>query len=343
MKTSIVSSTKSRLDFNSVWLYIFDLYMEKLLDTINFKYSDPEISALLADISDQKTGYSIRFNQNEDAFIECGKSFRVPTFPVHHNVQDIKPSEQYLNSLRTLTAVLINEFPDIFLSTRYFFDPAEILRPCFIQVFRVEESYYLYLFRPDFNIRISDSSIIRQSTNDATAEFETDKLYFESLFIPISKPDITTSGGQIPIKRLFRSTWVGESGTGYHINGQWIDRELTKMLSALYLPEGHKIYPYYPFRCDFNTVCFFPADISPRGRKNFLSYMHKALPLIEPSLPEIEEGIKNEQYSKTHPLYIKLKKNFTPEWTKIWTSLKIKPYLNENDMREYSLEYQFPK
>ena len=317
--------------------------MEKLLDVISFNYSDPEISGILTSIEAKRSDSAIHFSQNEDAFIKSDSSFKVPSFSIHHDVNLKKPSDGYLRNLRELTGTLTRSFPGLFEGTRYFFDPAEVLRPCFIQVFKLEESYYLYLFRPDLNIRLSDSKIITSSTNDATAEYETEKLYFDSVFIPIHKPDITAAGGKIPIHRMFRSTWLGESGSGYHINGQWIDNELTKMLSALYLPEHKRSYPYYPYRCDFNTVCFFPADLTLPGRKGFLSYLHKSLPYITPYIPFIEEGMKKEEFSREHHVYMALKNKIPDEWTKVWSSLKIKPYLNENDMKEYLLEFKLPK
>jgi len=110
----------------------------------------------------------------------------------------------------------------------------------------------------------------------------------------------------------------------------------------VFLPENIRSYPYYPFKCDFNTICLTPADISPSGRKNFLTYMHKSLPMITKDIGKIEEEFKTEKFSKTSPLYIELKKKIPDEWTKIWSSLKISPYLNENEMKEYLLEFRFP-
>ena len=317
--------------------------MEKLLDTIVFKYSDPVISDILANISDSTADYPLFFNQNEDSFIKSHTSFHVPPFSIHHDVSDIEPEEEYRESLHSLISELAGLFPGIFSGTKYFFDASEVLRPCFIQIFKIEERYYLYLLRLDLNIRLTDSEIITQGTNDKTPDFETEKLFLENLIIPIHKPEIGSSGGNIPIDRLFKSTWVGETGTGYHINGEWIDHELTKILSALYLPEGLRSYPYYPFKCDFNTVALCPASLSIAGRKNFLSYLHKALPIIEPDLPAIEEGLKKEKFTKELDLYTSIKQKIPEEWTKIWSSLKIRPYLNENEMREYSLEYTFSK
>ena len=265
----------------------------------------------------------------------------MPSFAVYHDVNRQTPSKEYIKALRQLTEDLTAVFPDVFRGTRYFFDPSETLRPCFIQIFKIESSHYLYLLRPDLDIKISESRIVKQGTNDTTAEYETNKLYFEALLIPVHQPDITATGGRIPIERFFSSTWIGETGKGYHINGQWIDREVTKLISASFLPENIRNYPYYPFQCDFNTVCFFPAALSPEGRKSQLGYFHKTLPALKPNIPDIENGLKAEEFSREHPVFLKLKQKIPAEWTKIWSSLKIKPYLNENEMKEFGLEFTF--
>ena len=325
--------------FLAVSVVYFYSNMEKLLNTISFKYSDTVISETLNNIGDSSAKYSIHFSQNEDAFLKCNSFFTVPSFAIHHDVNKDIPSDEYLSAMREFSASVIELFPNVFAGTRYFFDPAEILRPCFVQIFRSDESFYLYLMRLDLNIRLSDDEIITPATNDKTAEYKTEKLYLEGEIIPIKQPDITVKGGEIPINRLFSSTWIGETGTGYHINGQWIDREITKLLSSAVLPAGIRTYPYYPMRCDFNTICLCPADFGPEGRKTFLTYLHKTLPKVKPLLSEIETGFKSEKFSKEHPLYAELKKQIPDEWTKIWSTLKISPYLNENEMKEYLLEY----
>ncbi|MDC7227260.1 MAG: hypothetical protein PQJ61_10915 [Spirochaetales bacterium] len=317
--------------------------MEKLLDTIVFNYSDPDISDILSGVDSNTPDYPLFFNQNEDSFIKVSQAFHVPSFSIHHDVSQATPSVEYLQALRAVIKVLTESFPGVFAGTRYFFDPAEVLRPCFIQIFKVEDSHYLYLLRPDLNIRLGDSEVITPATNDRTAEYTTEKMFFESTLLPINTPEINPDGGNIPINRLFRSTWIGETGTGYHLNGQWIDHEITKFISAAFLPENAKTYPYYPFRCDFNSLALFPASITAAGRKSFLGYLHKSLEMISADIPEIEESLKSEKFSRDLPLYLKIRERIPEEWTKIWSSLKISPYLNENDMREYSLEYRLSK
>ncbi len=315
--------------------------MERLLDKIVFNYSDPEISKYLRAIDNRKTNYSVHFDQNEDAFLLSENTLKVPSFTVFHDVNKTKPSEDYINKLRQLVSSLCRAFPEVFVGTKYFFDPAEILRPCFIQVLKTDQNYYLYILRLDLNIRLLDSRITANATNDTTAEFETKKLFFESLIIPVFQPEIADSSGSIPLKRFFESTWVGESGTGYHVNGKWIDLELTKLLTAVFMADGVNSYPYYPFRCDFNTICLFPADISFSGRYKFIRYFHKSLHLIQNHIPKMEKEFKKRPFTRSNPLYLELKRTIPREWTKIWSSLKIKPYLNKEGMKEYKLEFNF--
>ena len=316
--------------------------MEKLLDKISFRYSDPEITGFLNAPEPSDIDFTLNFNQNEDSFLKSEREFTVPSFAVHHDVSIEKPSEEYLSSMRRLIRELTAIYPSVFRGTKYYFDPSEILNPCFIQFFKAQDAFYLYLFRLDLNIRLADCRILTQATNDRTAEYSSSKLFFESLLIPAERSEQNGSALNIPVKRLFSSTWIGETGTGYHLNGQWIDREVTKFLSRLFLPENLRNYPYYPLCCDFNTVCCAPSDLSPEGRKFFLTYFHRLLPFIDPEISDIENEFKSEKFDKQNPLYLELKKKVPDEWTKVWSSLKISAYLNENEMKEYLLEFQLP-
>ena len=314
--------------------------MERLLDKISFRYSDPLITSICNRKAEGCRAFTLNFNQNEDSFIQSDTAFIIPSFQIHHDVNLKKPASAYLSAMRDLIKQLVCHFPSIFEETKYYFDSSEILKPCFVQLMTENSNDYLYLFRLDLNIRLADSEIIEQASNDFTASFRTSKLFFESLIIPIKKPVLNEKGGDIPIKKMFSSTWVGETGTGYHLNGEWIDREVTKFLSQLLLPEGIRNYPYYPVTCDFNTICCSPPVITPPGRLHFLKYLDSCLPFLEPHAMQIESELKKDRFSKTSPLFTGLKKKVPDQWTKIWSSLTISPYLNENEMKEYLLEIE---
>lgn len=254
-----------------------------------------------------------------------------------------RPSDEYLTAIRILIKDVSARFPGVFFNTRYFFDPAEILRPCFIQIYRISEDYYLYLFRPNLEIHLADSVIINQATNDESAAYTSRRLFYDSLFIPIDKPSLSADGGEISVRRLFSSTWMGESGSGYRLNGQWADRDLSKYLSTIFTPVGFRIYPYFPFRCDFNTLCLYPFSPSAAARKLALPLLHKAFSFIAPYAGRIEDDFRSGSFSADSEPYKNMALRIPSEWTNFWTSLKIKPYLNSNDMKEYLLEFKSSK
>ncbi len=316
--------------------------MEKLVSSLSFNITDPGITEILNNLNGQKGVYTNHFNQNEEAFLKTEEEFTVPAFKIHHDPGEPDPGREYIEALRGLVSTLSEIFPQVFKGTSYYFDPAEILRPCFIQLIQAEKKYYLYLFRPDLNIHYSDAEITVPGTNDKTEAYSTRKLFFESLIIPVEKPETEPGFDTINIKRMFRSTWAGESKKGYDKSGQWIDHEVTKLLSSVLMPEGKRIYPYYPIRCDFNTVCLSPPELSPEGRKKLLPLFIRFSDLIAPDTLQIEQYFKINNFEKDSDIYKSIRSKVPEEWTKIWTSHTISPYLNESDMKEYLFEVGKP-
>lgn len=316
--------------------------MEKLVSSLSFNITDSGITQILNNINGQKGSYTSHFNQNEEAFLKTEVQFTVPAFKIHHDPGEPDPGKEYIEAMRSLLNNLSEIFPQVFKQTAYFFDPAEILRPCFIQLIESEQLHYLYLFRPDLNIHYSDADITVPGTNDKTEAYTTHKLFYESLLIPVADAASVQEFNQINIKRMFRSTWAGESKKGYDKSGQWIDHEVTKLLSSVLMPEGKRIYPYYPVRCDFNTVCLAPPELSPVGREKLLPLFNRFSDLIEPEILQIEQYFKTHNFEKNSELYKSIRSKVPEEWTKIWTSHTISPYLNESDMKEYLFEIGKP-
>ena len=89
--------------------------------------------------------------------------------PIHHDVRLHQPGAEYLAALKQVVEQVAGLAPQVLKDLSYFFDPAEILRPCFYHVYRVEESWYLYLLRIDLMMRAAESAIIERGTNDTTA------------------------------------------------------------------------------------------------------------------------------------------------------------------------------
>ena len=198
---------------------------------------------------------------------------------------------------------------------------------------------YLYLMRMDLNFRPNDSEILSRGTNDTTNFYTTKNLFMECDLLPLE--DIITENGKVKafiIEQNISQTWIGETGRGYYIEGIWIDTELTKFLSKLFIPEGKMIYPYYPFTCKYSTLSHALIDLSLEGRKKHLIYLHKARELVLPAIEDIQKALQQSAFSPDLSEFKKLKTKVPPYWKKLWQSITVRPYLNEHDMKEYAVE-----
>ncbi len=317
--------------------------MEQVHGKIQINYSDPEINQIIrGKAEDQDTEkYTLHFNQNEEFFIRAEKDFTVPSFPVHHDVKLKNPEKGYLLTLKTLMEELAGIFPQVFAGMTYFFDPAEILRPCFFQLFRFRDAQYLYLLRLDFHFKPHDSEIIKQGSNDSTTAFRTDSLFLEGDIIPLEQT-VSEQGKLLAflIKQTVDQTWIGETGRGYFVQGIWMDSELTKFFSKLFLPPEKRMYPYYPFVCKYRTIIFNLVDLSFSGRKKYLPYLVEAVQFIEPEMVRIQEALRKDEFSPDLPLFEEMRRQVPERWREAWDDIGITRYLNEKDMKEFSLELQ---
>lgn len=315
--------------------------MEQVKGKIYLHYSDPDINAMIRSKTEDGAvkPYTLHYNQNEDFFIRSDAEFVIPSIPVHHDVKLKRPEKGYLDMLRPLFEELVSVFPQVFAGLTYFFDPAEILRPCFYQLFKFRDAHYLYLLRLDFHFKPNDCEIIKQGTNDSTTSFRTNNLFLEGDIIPLK--DVESENGKVKafdIKQTIDQTWIGETGRGYFVQGIWMDNELTKFFSKLFLPPEKRIYPYYPFVCKYRTIIYSLIDLSFEGRKKYLPYLVEALQFVEPEMERIQDALRKVEFTVDLPLFQEIKRQVPERWRDAWEGLGITRYLNEKDMKEFSLE-----
>ncbi len=314
--------------------------MEKILNEISLSYSDNEINSILKSLSGSSTRFSTHYNQNEEFFIKLDREFIIPSLPVHHNIKIPQPSPRYLNALKKVIIQLSEIIPQIFVNTLYFFDPGEILRPCFFQVFRHGEKQYLYLIRLDLAFRTHEAEMVNQGSNDYSPEYKTRNLFIEADFIPLDSVKIIN--GKIAafiVDQTVSQTWIGETGRGYFVQGIWIDLELTKYISKLFIPEGKRAYPYYPFSCKYRTICHSVINLDPEGRKKHLPLLIRSMNFLVPRLREIEKALRTSSFLKTLPSFIEHRKLVPAFWKDLFRQLDVKPYLNSKDMKEFSIDF----
>ncbi len=314
--------------------------MEQLSYEIRLHYTDKEINEVLGGKNAQGLPYSKHFNQNEEFFLAIEKDFSIPHLPIHHDVRNSTPTKEYLAQLRKAISAIAAMFPDVFDELTYFFDPGEILKPCFFRLYKVGESQYLYLLRIDLAFRPNEYEIINKGSNDQTPEYKTRHLFLEANFIPLQ--DIQVTDGKIQcfrIRQTISQTWIGETGRGYFVQGIWIDNDLTKFFTKLFLPKGKRVYPFYPFICKYKTICQTVVDLSPEGRRKSLPLLHKAIEFLSPQMETIQKSMRETPFSENLETFKTLKEQVPSAWEKVWETLTVEPYLNEKDMKEFKLEY----
>jgi hypothetical protein len=301
--------------------------------------SDKETNALLARIDDAERPFSRHYNQNEDFFLLLPEEVDFPPFKIHHDVHQPEPPREYLSSLRGVLAQAIRLVPQCLKDLVYFFDPAEVLRPCFYHLYRVEESLYLYLLRIDLGMRAAESTVIERGTNDTTPRYRARRLYLEPMVIPLEeavKGDGSLKG--VRVREIISQTWIGERGHGYKQQGIWIDADLTRFFSRLFMPPNHRFYPYWPFLCRYRTVCQSVLDLSPKGRAALIPALHRALGFVAPAMERIQAVVRSEIPPEKLPLFQELKGRIPAPWYAPWEKVRVEAYLNDQEMKEYRIE-----
>jgi len=314
--------------------------MEQILNKLQVHYTNNTINELIRNSGEKGQEYSLHYDHNENFYLQLQNSFEVPHFPIHHNFRESEPQEVYIQSLIRFLKNLIPLVPQIFTNLTYFFDPSEILRPTFFQVFKIHEHHFLYLLRLDLVYKTYAGKIIERGTNDQTPVYSTDRLFIDRDIIPLERVEI--ENGRIKsflIKQMISETWIGETGRGYFVQGIWMDNELTKFFSKIVTPEGKRTYPYYPFTCKYRTICHPILAFDTEGRKNHCKALQQVINFLTPEIEDIQEALRYEEFSEDLECYKKLKSSVPSDWVSFWQNLSVKPYLNDQDMREFIIEF----
>jgi len=312
--------------------------MEQVLGEIRLAYSDPEINTLLATEVEAEPGFTRHFNQGEEFFIKLSREFTVPSFLIHHDVRKQVPEKQYISSLGGLVSELHALAPSVFSGLTYMFDPAETLRPAFFQVYRVAGCTYLYLMRLDLVFKPQNHIVVETGTNDRAPVYRTTDLIIEADVIPLVS--VHNQNGKVTgfeIEQLISDTWIGETGRGYFVQGIWLDTELTKFFSKLFVPPGKRMYPYYPLTSKFRTITHTVIGLTGESRRRAIPYLHRVREFLLPYLDEIQEMLRSQEFSEDLPTFQEIRKKIPLEWLGVWDSFGLDVYLNDREMKEYEV------
>lgn len=313
--------------------------MEEFLEKIHIHHIDAGINALLRSAKPEEFIYPKRFSHNEEFFIKTGKEIIVPQMPVHHDISLKTPGKQYSDAVRNFITTIVGMYPGLFSDLTYIFDPTDIHKLKFLKLYRVEKSQYLYFLAIDLLYKTHYHEILKKGNNDLTPEYKTHNLFLEANFIPVAREVREKDQlSHFEIKQTISETWIGEKGRGYLLKGIWMDDDLTKFFSRLFLPENKRIYPYYPLVCKHKTVCLNVIDLTTERRRKTLPYLHHALKFLVPNMNSIEQALKQDSFTEDLPLFKGLKAKLPEAWKNAWGNIQVKTYLNENNLKEYAID-----
>jgi hypothetical protein len=313
--------------------------VEQISNEISVSYSDKEIGGLLNAIGGEQRSFTRHFNQSEDFFLLLEDEYTVPHIQIHHDVRAQRPSPEYIAALKGVIEQVVLLAPQVFKELAYFFDPAEILRPCFYHVYRLDDNFYLYLLRIDLMMRAAESAVVERGTNDTTPLYRSRRLFLETTVLPLE--GVVRQDGvaqSFHIRQTISQTWIGEQGRGYFVQGIWMDADLTKFFSRLFLPAGMKSYPYFPYLCKYKTVCQSLISLSPEGRARAIPDLHRSLQFLLPAMDRIQAEMKDRSFSEEMGFFKELKGKIPPAWYESWKNMRVEAYLNDSEMREFRIE-----
>jgi hypothetical protein len=308
-------------------------------NTIHCSYSDPEVNRLLADPPAAGSGFSRHFNQVEEFFLRLRGEYAVPQLPIHHDVRRREPDASYRRLLAEVLQQLVALAPEVFRGLSHVFDPTETLRPSFFSLYRIDDRRYLYLVRVDLMYRPQVHRVLHKGTNDFTPAYSTDQLFLEAILVPLEEA-VARDGRvhELKIEQTISNTWIGEKGRGYFVQGIWIDNDLTRFFSKLFLPPGARLYPFFPFVCKYKTVCQSVIRFDAATSRRDLPLLHRVLEFLRPSLARIESSMKSGGFSEDNPMFQELKARVPDGWHRVWEGLRLEPYLNDQDMKEFRVD-----
>ncbi|MDR1932524.1 MAG: hypothetical protein LBQ57_06860 [Spirochaetales bacterium] len=313
--------------------------MNEASNEIKIAYTDTPINTALASLSAAAAVYTRHFSQNEEFFLKLSGAFTVPAFLIHHDVRENIPGEKYLKNLRPLILSVAELAPDIFRGLTYFFNPADILHPAFYRVYTCGQKTFLFLLRVDLQWKAREHTLLSKGDNSTTAVYSSDKIFLEADIIPLES--VVEENGKIAgfcVQRSISQTWVDERGSGYFLQGIWIDTEITKFFTRLFLPGAKRIYPYYPFTCKHRAVCLSLVQPEEKNRERLLPLLHQAQEFLEPHIPAIETALRREQFSEKLEVFTAIKAQVPDRWQEIWSAINVTAYLNDADMKEFKIE-----
>ena len=318
--------------------------MGRNAEEIYLAESPPEIETVLSRLPQAgELACNLRFTQAEELFLLLDEYYAVPPIDIHHDLAQPRPSERFVTAVTRVLYQLSAPLGPVLSGLRFGFDPFHPAWAFFFQTMQHEDRVYLYLVTIDLAFRPLLHEVIEKGSNDTAPGYRTNRVYLSVDVVPLADggaPDATQPGTTLRVERSISETWIGESGRGYVTQGIWIDRDLNRFLTKLFTAPGQRIYPYFPFHARYNAICHTPLDLLSSAREGALQHLHDARAVLMPHIDAILQTLKEQPFSEELPLFVQLRSGVDARWNQLWRNLRLRAYLNEQEMKEYIVEQQ---
>jgi hypothetical protein len=304
---------------------------------------DPGLDETLSATCGGAKPFTRHLSQFGELFLMLEAEYEVPSLPIHHDVRRSQPAPGYLALLKKTIAEIARLAPQVFRGLGYFFDPTEILRPCFFEVHRQGADAFLYLLRLDLALKPTEGEVVERGTNDATVRWRSRKLFLEPVLVPLAEaPAAGSPPWGFRALQAISETYIGEASDWgalpFDKQGVWMDPRLTRFFSRLFLPPEARVHPFQPFPCRYMTVCGLPLELSIEGRQAAIPRLRRALAFLLPVMDRIQSTLRSADFSEDLEIYRELKRQVPASWYEPWRGLRVEAYLNENDRKEYRID-----
>lgn len=306
-------------------------------------YTDADVTRMIRGDSGAAGEYTSHFTGNEEFFVRLPQPIEVPSFPVHHDLDDPMPHRRLSAAVRSVVGQIHRMNGSLLGGLTHLFDPATNVRPGFFRLYRIDSISFLYLVQLDLTYRPRRGSLVERTTNLETATFRTRDLFLEADLYPLV--DTETENGRLramTIEQAVSDTWIGETGRGYMRAGMWLDRDLTKFFSRLFVPSDIQTYPYFPFNCKYRAIAHSVVNFDEESRRRSVALLKRARETLLPHLREVEDELRKVQqngFSESLPTFTRLKREVDARWRKPWEHLSVRRYLNDEDEREFEVKH----
>lgn len=228
--------------------------------------------------------------QGDKVCYTLAEPIRILSFPIHHDYRDPNPHPVYHEAITNMFSQFKLQLPFSLPMLQWGFDPRKILQPTLYHEIEHQGNRFLFVVQFDLSFRSYWHRSLRRGDNNWTTEYETRRVMMSFDFLPL---DLKLSdSNDYYVHQFFDSTWIGEEGRGYYLQGIWMDDDLTEFFSLFLMPDLEAYYPFFPLRCRYQSLSANTWKLSHDGVPKLLEFLTPIMSIPKSSLKEIQQQLK---------------------------------------------------